>query len=77
MVYSAVYYSSYIQARRMLGIGDRSVNGPRAPAWKVVTASCFSGFCTAFVRAPMDLMKTRVQVHAMKRGFFSSLMPSR
>eukprot|EP00045_Choanoeca_perplexa_P016781 m.230875 g.230875 ORF g.230875 m.230875 type:complete len:481 (-) comp17359_c0_seq2:3258-4700(-) len=58
VIYSSVYYSAYIQARRVLGIADRS---QPAPAHKVLMASTATGIATAFVRTPMDLLKTQAQ----------------
>ncbi|EGD78484.1 hypothetical protein PTSG_09180 [Salpingoeca rosetta] len=58
VLYCSVYYSSYIQARRVFGIPDRSVP---APAHLMLASSAVTGICTSFVRTPMDLLKTKAQ----------------
>eukprot|EP00730_Choanoeca_flexa_P020043 TRINITY_DN9798_c0_g1_i1.p1 TRINITY_DN9798_c0_g1~~TRINITY_DN9798_c0_g1_i1.p1 ORF type:complete len:469 (+),score=67.75 TRINITY_DN9798_c0_g1_i1:220-1626(+) len=76
ILYSSVYYSAYIQARRALGIADRS---QPAPWYKVLLASTATGVATTFVRTPMDLLKTQAQTlvlaSAGKNAPFQGMFP--
>ena len=53
-----------LQARNILGIADRS---QPAPMEKLLAATIITGACTTVVRGPMDLLKSRIQIKAVRR----------
>ena len=61
VVYNSVNWVSYVQCRRALGLSDRSSD---ATLSQLIFCGIFCGFTTTTVRAPMDLIKSRMQLQA-------------